>query len=887
MKTILTVEDDAVIALGQSRTLRRAGYSVMHALTGEKAIEIVKRQSSRIDLILMDIDLGKGIDGTDAAQAILAEHDIPVVFVSSHTKKEIVERTEKIVNFGYVVKNSGDEVLLASIKMAFRLHEAQTALRSSEERYSKVFHTSPDAININRLSDGRYLAVNDGFTKIMGYSSSEVIGKSSFSDDLGIWVDSADRRRLLEELRRNGEVSDLEAQFRGRDGSTRTGLMSAKTVTINGEQCILSVTTDISDRKNAEKALYASNATLKALVDTLPVAIIVLDGSNLVQVWNPAAERIFGWSSNEIIGKTYPLIPSDAKDGRVECVLDFPQGTRVVELETARQKKDGSLVEVTLSVALLSEVENIVPHRVAMMTDITNRKSSELQLRQLSRAVEQSASTIVITDVLGNIEYVNPKFSQSTGYTPEEAIGNNPRILKSGATPSAEYAQLWRTIKAGGEWRGEFHNKKKNGELYWESASISPIRNADGVITHFLAVKEDITERKQMELQIRQMHNMQSIGTLAGGIAHDFNNILGIILGHVSLLQKRTQDPLAFHHSIDAITKAIQRGAGLVRQILTFARKTEIHPEPVNVNEAIQDLSRMIHETFPKTIEIDLHLSDGIPLITMDHTQFHQALLNLCVNARDAMMTPRDNRPQGGKLMIRTGLIDGATLTKYDRAATSQPYVHISVSDEGSGMSEETRQRIFEPFFTTKKIGEGTGLGLSLVYGVVKSHNGIIEVETRLGEGSTFHMYFPLTESDSGPAGEPTESETQVTGGKEGVLIVEDEAALLALLEAAFSDRGYHVHSARDGVEAVNAYQKHKEDIALVVTDLGLPKYDGASVVSKLLTVNPSLRIVVASGFFEPDVKSRLVSAGVRGFLSKPYRMDEVLTLVRNVLDEP
>ncbi|HUI63588.1 MAG TPA: PAS domain S-box protein, partial [Bacteroidota bacterium] len=667
----------------------------------------------------------------------------------------------------------------------------------------------------------------------------------------------------------------------------RTGLMSARTVTINGEPCVLSVTRDISDRKSAEKALYASNATLKALVDTLPVAIVVLDGNDRVQVWNPAAERIFGWASSEIIGKAYPLVPPGLKDGCVECAVGFPHGGRVVERETVRQRKDGTLIDVTLSVALLSDVESPAPHRVAMMTDITDRKSSELQLRQLSRAVEQSASTIVITDLMGNIEYVNPKFQQSTGYTPEEAIGKNPRMLKSGETPSAEYAQLWKTIKAGGEWRGEFHNKKKNGELYWESASISPIRNADGVVTHFLAVKEDITERKQMELQIRQMHNMQSIGTLAGGVAHDFNNILGIILGHISLLEKRAHDPVGFEHSIEAITKAIQRGAGLVRQILTFARKTETHPEPVNVNESIQDLARMILETFPKTIEIRLDLSDGIPLITIDHTQFHQALLNLCVNARDAMMTPRDDHPQGGKLTVRTDLASGAALARYDGASAALPYVHISVSDDGPGMSEEVRQRIFEPFFTTKKIGEGTGLGLALVYGVVKSHNGIVVVETMLGEGSTFHLYFPMTEGASPSPVETARTELHVPGGKEGLLVVEDEAALLGLLEAAFSDRGYHIHSAQDGSEAVEVYRKEKDDIALVVTDLGLPKSDGASVVRQLLSINPLLRIIVASGFFEPEVKSQLTSIGVRGFLSKPYRMEEVLLLVREVLDEP
>jgi PAS domain S-box-containing protein len=520
-----------------------------------------------------------------------------------------------------------------------------------------------------------------------------------------------------------------------------------------------------------------------------------------------------------------------------------------------------------------------------MITDITGWKKDQMQLRQLSRAVEQSASSIVITDLEGRIEYVNPKSLRLTGYSPEELIGKKPSILKSGATPAEEYKRLWGTITSGGDWKGEFHNRKKNGDLYWESAQISPIKDANGVVTHYLAVKEDITERKQMEFHIRELETMESLGTLAGGVAHDFNNILGIILGHVSLLEIRRNENSAFEQSIHSINSAIKRGAGLVRQILTFARKSEVHPEAIDVNKAILDLSRMIQETFPRTVEIVLDLGDRIPIVLMDNTQLHQALLNLCINARDAMMEPRDGRVPGGKLTIRTLLVDGAVLSSREGADPSLKYVEISVADQGMGMSDATIQRIFEPFFTTKELGRGTGLGLSLVYGVVKTHGGFVDVDSTLGEGTVFRLFFPV--SGSVPSGEarPPEGEISPRGSGEGVLIVEDEPTLLELLESAFHDKGYRVFLAADGLEGIKAYRDHMGEIAIVVTDFGLPRADGGVLLSSLKSLNPSVKVVVASGFFEPHIRSQLTNNGARALVSKPYGLAELLAIVRKVIE--
>jgi PAS domain S-box-containing protein len=885
VKKILLVEDDAVISMNQSLLLKGAGYEVVRALTPEKAIAAVREEAPPVDLVLMDIDLGKGMDGADTAREILKIRDVPIIFLTSHTEREMVARTWRITNYGYVLKNSGEEVLFASITMAFRLHDANRALRDSEEKYSKAFHISPDSVNINRVSDGVYFAVNEGFTRTTGYTPEDVMGRSSMAHDLNIWVNDGDRRKLVEGLKVNGEVVGLEAQFRCKDGSVITGLMSAKTLTLDGEECLLNITRDISDRKRAERALEASNSALQSLVDTLPVALVAVDKDQLVRVWNPAAEKILGWTAQEILGTPCPLVPPHAMEEFHDSAERMPAGGRLGEWETVLSRKDGLLVDVRVSTALIPDVGGGSPLRLTMLTDITGWKKDQTQLRQLSRAVEQSASSIVITDLEGNIEYVNPKFARLTGYSIEETIGKNPRILKSGVTPPEEYRQLWETIKSGGEWRGEFHNRKKNGELYWESASISPIKDPNGVVTHYLAVKEDITEQKQMELHIRELETMESLGTLAGGVAHDFNNILGIILGHVSLLEIRRNENTAFEQSIRSINSAIQRGAGLVRQILTFARKTEVHPESVDVNKAILDLSRMIQETFPRTIEIVLDLEEGIPIISIDNTQLHQALLNLCINARDAMMEKREGRVTGGKLRIRTLVVDGAVLSAREGADPSVRYVEISVADQGTGMTDATVQRIFEPFYTTKELGRGTGLGLSLVYGVVKAHGGFVDVDSRLGEGTVFRLYFPVSGGAAPGEERRPEGEEPAVGKGEGVLIVEDEVTLLELLESAFRDNGYRVFRAADGMEGISAYREHMNEIAVVLTDFGLPKVDGGALFRSLQSLNPSVKVVVASGFFEPAARSELIKRGVRALVSKPYGLEDVLAVVRKVID--
>jgi nitrogen-specific signal transduction histidine kinase/ActR/RegA family two-component response regulator len=389
----------------------------------------------------------------------------------------------------------------------------------------------------------------------------------------------------------------------------------------------------------------------------------------------------------------------------------------------------------------------------------------------------------------------------------------------------------------------------------------------------------DISEQKKLQSQLLQTQKIQSIGTLAGGIAHDFNNILGIILAYSSLLDKSKLTPDKFSVSIIAINQAVQRGAALVRQILTFARKTDILFEPTDISELIHELLSMLGQTFPKTITFSESIEKSLPFILADRTQIHQALLNLCINSRDAM-------PQGGSISISAGKQTREQIHQKFPDAREKEYVCLTVTDTGKGMDEATRQRVYDPFFTTKEKGKGTGLGLSVVYGIVQAHHGFIDVKSDMGRGTTFRLFFPVPVISEQTAVPQQSVESYEIGGTETIMFVEDEELLLQMVSFLLESKGYKVLCARDGLEAVNIFLSHKQEIALVITDMGLPVMTGTDEFKKLREIDPNVKVIFASGFFEPDIKSELQKDGDNGFIQKPYDPNDILRMIRQVLDK-
>ncbi|HBG04139.1 MAG: hybrid sensor histidine kinase/response regulator [Geobacteraceae bacterium GWC2_58_44] len=550
-------------------------------------------------------------------------------------------------------------------------------------------------------------------------------------------------------------------------------------------------------------------------------------------------------------------------------------GGTVQNFEAQFSQKDGSRRWVRLSLRPFFTENSELLHIDGIIQDITEGKRNEESLIKLSQAVEQSPVTIVITDTKGNIEFVNPKFTHLTGYTYEEALGKNPRVLKSEFNSPGLYRELWDTITAGKVWEGEFLNKKKSGELFAEHATISPIRNRDGVVTHYLAIKEDITERRQLEAQLIQSQKMESIGRLAGGVAHDFNNMLSVILGCVQLAMLRVSEGEKLWQYLEQISKAAQRSSDITRQLLAFSRKEIISPKEVNLNAQIIATQATLGRLIGEDVKLSFRPVTNIWSIKADPSQLDQILVNLAVNARDAMAN-------GGSIAIETANVHiDRTYCQYHLDSTPGDYVRLAVSDSGSGMDRQTLTHIFEPFFTTKEVGKGTGLGLSTVYGIVRQNNGFINVYSEPGHGTTFQIYFPRCSGTAEIAEEFIEAEISGSGT---VLLVEDDPLVREMARQMLEEIGYTVIESETAEQAVETCARGEVQIDVILTDVVMPGMNGKEMVAVIETMRPGIKVLFMSGYTSDLVAQRGVVDAGRHFIQKPFDMHSLSEKIRDAL---
>jgi two-component system, cell cycle sensor histidine kinase and response regulator CckA len=785
--------------------------------------------------------------------------------------------------------------------------QAEDALQESEERFRTAFKTSPDAVNINRLSDGLYVDINIGFTELTGFTREEVIGKSSL--EINIWNNPDDRDRLVAGLKELGYVRNLEAQFRLKDGRVRIGLISARIIVLDGEPHILSVTRDVDDWKKAEDAIKSIVAGITGEIgerffDCSVAQFARILGADLTLIGEifhrdqEAVVKTIAVCSDGELQKNfeYDLKGAPCEEVTNKGICSYPRGVaqlfpqdkglqrRKIEayvgvcLYDSRGRPIGIMAALYLkpleNVEFAQSVLQIFASRAAAEID---RKKSEENLKRLFTAVEQAGETIVVTDPTGAILYVNPAFEATTGYTREEAMGKNPRILKSGIQDKTFYSDMWSTLVRGEVWRGRIINKRKDGGLYEENATISPIKDENGRVINFVAVKRDVSAELVLQKQLFQAQKMEAIGTLAGGIAHDFNNLLQAILGYADLLlmRKKAGDP--DRQKIEIIRHAARDGADLVSRILTFSRKAEAKARPIDLNEEIRRAEKLLQRTVPKMIEIKLVLADGLRIIDADPAQIEQLLLNLAVNAQHAM-------PDGGRLVIETSNVSLRDEYLSDHLDVKPGmYVLLTVSDTGIGIAPDLLDRIFEPFFTTKSNGEGTGLGLAMVHGIVSQHGGYIRCYSEPGIGTSFKVYFPVSTAER--LWELAETREMPAFGDETILLVDDDDRVRAMAQEMIQERGYQVIIARSGEEALEIYAAHKDDISLVILDLIMPGMGGKRCLEELLLFNPDVKILVASGYSLDGLGQDEQGTGAKGFVNKPYDAKHILAAIRNVLD--
>ncbi len=658
------------------------------------------------------------------------------------------------------------------------------------------------------------------------------------------------------------------------------------------------------EHRRAEAALRESLQTSAEIVRAIPSGLFIYqfeppDRLILLSV-NPEAERLTGVKDEEWVGREFDAIwPGARESGVTEAFLNVVRTEKKFEVEDLQYVDDRikgayrtrafPMSRGRLGVAL----EDVTEHRrsdealraaldesrrraAEMSVLLESLENSEKRYRDLYEDAPIAYFSIAAAD--GSILACNAAAVELLGYDKETLMGTKIWDVYADTPNGRSKAQeVFARLIEGDLIRDvELEMENSEGENVWVSLSIEPVRDRFGRLVECRSMVMDISERKNLEAQFFRAQKMESIGTLAGGVAHDFNNLLGGILGYASFMKAKMESDHPFFRYIDTIEKSATRAAQLTSQLLGFARDGRYDTRPVNLNEVVEETLSILGSTIDKSIEINTDLLDHLPTVTADSGQIQQALLNLCVNARDAMSG-------GGELSVATDIETIAEdYAKDHEGAKEGSYVTLSVTDTGMGMDEETLNRIFEPFFTTKEEGKGTGLGLAMVYGVIKNHGGFVYVRSEPGAGSTFKMHLPI--SGMPETKEPAQSAAPI-GGSELILVVDDEEPIRALTKETLESFGYRVLLAEDGRDAIGIFEERKDEISLVILDMVMPKMGGRETFVGLKEIRPDVRALLSTGYSQSGRAQEILNSGVRGFIQKPYKLNELLRTVRNTLD--
>ncbi|MDB6055104.1 MAG: signal transduction histidine kinase, nitrogen specific, NtrB [Verrucomicrobiales bacterium] len=600
---------------------------------------------------------------------------------------------------------------------------------------------------------------------------------------------------------------------------------------------------------------------------------IVISYQGIILEANQQIADMIGCNLPELIGRPVSEFVGEETKGLVEeKIRSGFEGL----YESLLRRKDG----VTLQVESRAKIAIFKGLRVRFtaLRDITERKRAEEQQARLFMAVEQAGESMMVTDLQGQIVYVNPAFERLTGFSRNEALGQNPRILKSNEQNPSVYQELWQTLVRGQIWRGHLINKRKDGRSIVEEAVISPVRDAAGRVVNYVAVKRDITLQRQMEEELRQSQKMDAVGRLAGGVAHDFNNILAAILLGLETLKGRGCLDDDCRDSISELENSARRAARLTRQLLMFGRRSVLDIRTIDINEVLFELNKMLRLLLGQDITFEFLNEKGIPLVEADRGMMEQVVVNLCVNARDAM-------PHGGKVTIRTSSVQVTPeLAAKNPDAIQGRFVCLSVQDNGCGIDQNSLVAIFEPFYTTKAIGRGTGLGLASVYGIVKQHRGWIEVQSHLQQGSEFRVFLPASSVAVKPIS--TSAIPAIQGGSETILLVEDEDGVRRPTSALLQKWGYGVLEAANASDALVIWSLHREQIDMLYTDVVMPGgMSGLALATRLKADKPSLKVLVSSGYSIEILAHEESILEEAVYLPKPYMPHELASTLRICFD--
>jgi PAS domain S-box-containing protein len=817
---------------------------------------------------------------------------------------------------------SYNELLVELDNLRRRVAELEAAA-TDRPLFETVFRANPDAIALVRLRDGLCVDVNDQFLRISGYAYEEVVGQTDTA--LGLWVDIEQRSRFETGLRQGGLIESVPAQFRTKTGVPVTGLVSASTISVAGEAHVLAVIKDITVWQEAGLELRRQNRRLE-LLNRIVLAVAgsaepdyVLDVACRELAWAFQVPRVMAmmFSSDRAtavvsaefqagrvsgrLGQVVPLaddptaqyllrnkvplvISEGQRDPRLADIRAWLKRRRVASLLLTPLAIDddvvGSLCLEAFEPRQFSSDEITLAWSVAdQVSGAVARAQLNARLQLLSAAIDQAADIIAIADSEGIIRYINPAYERITGFRRTEAVGRSLMVLHNEEN-SAVPDSLWSTIRSGEVWRAHITRNKRDGTPYTVDTSVTPIKNSDGQIVNFVSSQRDVTRELELEVRFRQAQKMEAIGQLTAGIAHDFNNLLMAMNGFAELLTVQLPPDSPFRHMASRIVDSGESAASLIRQLLIFSRKQVTEPQVLNLNRAVTEVDKMLRRIIGEHIELRLRLASDLWPIEIDRTQLEQVVVNIAVNARDAM-------PDGGQLLIATKNIrlEGGEQGELPQLPAGD-YVCLSISDTGIGMTEQTRQRIFEPFFTTKPQGEGSGLGLATVDGIVQQVGGSIQVDSTLREGSIFRLYLPRAVQPELAASDRSEASDSY-GGNETVLLVEDNPAVQELVSLTLQWYGYNVITAGNGREALEILALRPQHIDLLLTDVVMPQMNGKELAEQLITHKPMLKVIFTSGYTRQAIAHYNIPKPGITFLQKPFSPHTLVSTVRQVLDSP